>query len=102
MIKVLFVCAGGISTSFLEQRTRQAFDKRSIPVEIQARSAGDVSDRLEGVDVVLMAPQVSFMQKELEELCAQQNVKFAPIPMALYGQMNGDAICDLVLKLTQN
>jgi PTS system cellobiose-specific IIB component len=102
MIKVLFVCAGGISTSFLEQRTKDAFAKRGIGVEIEARSATDIDDRLEGVDVVLMAPQVSYMQKELEKLCAQQAVKFGAIPMVLYGQMNGEALCDMILKMTQN
>ena len=101
MLNILFVCAGGISTSFLEQRTKQAFDHRGVEATIKAHSAGDIDDRLEGVDVVLMAPQVSYMQQELEDICAQQGVKFAAIPMMVYGQMNGEAVCDMVLKLIQ-
>ena len=100
MLNILFVCAGGISTSFLEQRTKAAFEKRGVQATIKAHSAGDIDDRLDGIDVVLMAPQVSYMQQDLEELCAKQKVKFAAIPMMVYGQMNGEAVCDMVLKLT--
>jgi len=99
MIRILIVCAGGISTSFLEQKIVEVFDKRGIDANILARSANDVYDHLDQADIVLMAPQVSYMQKELSSLCDEHHVKFAPIPLAVYGQMNGEAVCQMVMDL---
>lgn len=102
MIKIVFVCLGGISTSFLEQKTNEAFKKAGVEAEIIARSASNLDTVIEGMDVVLLAPQVSYMKDELVDECKKHNILFAEIPFQVYGQMDGEGIMKIVLDLIKN
>ncbi len=97
MIKVLFICAGGISTSFLEQRTKKAFDAQGIDVRILARSVSTLDNYIDNVDIVLLAPQVAYMKDDVAEFCRKHNKKLVEIPMLIYGRMDGQAIMALIL-----
>jgi len=102
MIKVLFICAGGISTSFLEQNTRKAFAAKNIEVDIKARSATALDSYIDDVDIVLLAPQVAYMKDDIIAMCEQHGKPFVEIPMAVYGRMNGVKVRDMILdKLEQ-
>ena len=102
MIKVLFICAGGISTSFLEQNTKKAFNAQGIDVDILARSATELDDYIDDVDIVLLAPQVSYMKDDIKAMCEAHNKPFIEIPMSVYGRMNGKKVRDMILaKLGQ-
>jgi PTS system cellobiose-specific IIB component len=98
MLKVLFICAGGISTSFLEQNTQKAFTAKGIDVEIKARSATDLDNYIDDVDIVLLAPQVAYMKQDIMEMCEQHNKPLIEIPMATYGRMDGKKVRDMILE----
>ncbi|MEL7657326.1 MAG: PTS sugar transporter subunit IIB [Bacillota bacterium] len=102
MIKIVFVCLGGISTSFLEQKTNEAFQKARIETEILARSASNLDSIVEGMDVVLLAPQVSYIKDDLINECKKHNVLFAEIPFSVYGQMDGEGVMKIVMELLKN
>jgi PTS system cellobiose-specific IIB component len=102
MIKVLFICAGGISTSFLEQNTKKAFKDKGLDVDIRARSATELDNYIDDVDIVLLAPQVSYMKQDIIEMCEQHHKPFIEIPMSTYGRMDGKKVRDMILaKLEQ-
>lgn len=99
MVKIVFVCLGGFSTSFLEQKTSEVFQKAGFDAEILARSASNLDEVAVGADVVLLAPQVSYIKDDLIEECKKNNVLFAEIPSTIYGQMDGEGILKIVLDL---
>ena len=99
MIKIVFVCLGGISTSFLEQKADEAFKNAKIEAEILARSATNLDSVVEGTDVVLLAPQVSYIKDDLAKECEEHNVLFAEIPFTVYGQMDGEGVLKIVMDL---
>ncbi len=102
MLKIVFLCLGGISTSFLEENAKKAFEKAGIEAEILAKSASNLDAVVEGVDVVLLAPQVSYIKDDLIVECEQHNVLFAEIPFAVYGQMDGEGVLKIVMDLLNN
>ena len=101
MVKIVFVCLGGISTSFLEQKTDKVFKNAKIEAEIFARSASNLDNVIEGMDVVLLAPQVSYIKDDLAKECEEHNVLFAEIPFTVYGQMDGEGVLKIVMDLLE-
>ena len=102
MIKILFICAGGISTSFLEQNTRKAFQAKGIEAEIMARPASDLDNYIDQVDIVLLAPQVSYMKDDIAAICEAHQKPLVEIPMIVYGRMDGRKTSEMILaKLNQ-
>ena len=99
MLKIVFLCLGGISTSFLEENAKKAFEKAGIEAEILARSATNLDTVVEGVDVVLLAPQVSYMKDDLIAECEKHHVLFAEIPFSVYGQMDGEGVLKIIMDL---
>ncbi len=99
MIRIVFVCLGGFSTSFLEQKADEAFKNAKIEAEILARSASNLDSVIEEMDVVLLAPQVSYIKDELEKECEEHNILFAEIPSTVYGQMDGEGVLKIVMEL---
>ncbi len=99
MIKIVFMCLGGFSTSFLEQKTSEAFQKAGIEAEIKACSAATIDNISEDVDVILLAPQISYMKDELTKECEKKGILFTDIPFEIYGQMDGEGILKIVSDL---
>ena len=102
MLKIVFLCLGGISTSFLEENAKKAFEKAGIEAEILAKSATNLDSVVEGVDVVLLAPQVSYIKDDLIAECEKHNVLFADIPFSVYGQMDGEGVLKIVTDLLKS
>jgi len=98
MKKIILLCAQGMSTSFTVQKIRDEFGKRSMDIEIFARSDDEISIYFDDVDIVLLAPQVGYMEDEIRKLCEQNNKKMAVIPAEVYGSMNGVVLTDFILQ----
>lgn len=67
-MKILLVCAGGMSTSLLMNKMKKYW--ASIPEELQVRAVGlaeynDVPS--EDYDIILVGPQVSYRLKMIQE-----------------------------------
>lgn len=59
VVKIGLFCAGGMSTSMLEKKMSEAAQKRGLDVQIKAYPESELANVLdEGVDVVLLGPQV--------------------------------------------
>lgn len=64
-------------------------------------SASDADNQLESknVDVLLLGPQVRFMQNQFAEKLAPKGIPLDVINMADYGMMNGEKVLDQAEKL---
>ncbi len=99
MIRVILVCMGGISTSFVIKKMEAAFARRNIAVDINARSSTALVDYIRDADLVLVAPQVKYMEKEIDNLCTEYNIPWSSIESTMYGRMDGERLADLSLSL---
>ena len=99
MIRIILLCAGGLSTSFLVQNMLKAAKARGLQAEVKARAEHDLDGNIGNVDVVLLAPQARYGEAKVKEVCTKHGKRFAVIPGMVYGGMNGEAALDLALSL---
>ncbi len=101
MIRIALVCAGGISTSFLEQNIKKALQKRNVEGSVSAFSEMHIQQSIDQADVVLLAPQARFAEDRVHKLCTDHHKAFGLIDVLTYGRMDGEAALDLALKLME-
>lgn len=90
-LKITLACAGGVSTSILCNKIIAECAARGYEAECKAYGASGLTREIvEGSDVILIGPQVSYMEDEVVE-------KFPDVPVRLmnmldYGTMNAKNI----------
>jgi len=86
MKKIMLCCSAGMSTSLLVKKMLEEAEKRSLSVDIK---------------VVLLGPQVKYMQKDLQNKANPYGIKVEPINMMDYGMQKGGAVLDFALSLIE-
>ncbi|MEA5050115.1 MAG: PTS sugar transporter subunit IIB [Oscillospiraceae bacterium] len=67
-MKILLICAGGMSTSMLMKKLEKYAQEKQVPLEkIIARGVGDFMDICAEYDVILLGPQVSYQKQNIAE-----------------------------------
>lgn len=101
-LKVLVVCAAGMSTSLLVEAMKRAAAEQRVEAEISAVSASELSARLgtnpgggsktaEVVLAVLVAPQMRHRFAQLSEMAGKAGAAAGLIEARVYGTMDGQA-----------
>jgi cellobiose PTS system EIIB component len=93
-MKVLLVCAGGMSTSILMQKMSKYWQENGMELDIKAVGLSEYQDVFQHYDIVMVGPQVSYRMKEIIENTA---LPTAAIPSFDYAMAN----CPNILKLAQ-
>ena len=101
-MKILLVCAGGSSTSFLASNMRKAAQKRKLDAEIAAYSFVQLSDHIAGTDLVMIAPQAMFGEKEVRAVCEPAHVKYVAMDSLAYRMLNGEKLLNDALDKIQH
>lgn len=98
---IMLVCSAGMSTSMLVQRMQKAANDRGIDVDIFAKSASEADNVLESknIDVLLLGPQVRFMQQKFAQKLEPKGIPCEVIKMTDYGLMNGEGVLDTALEM---
>lgn len=100
-IKVVLVCAAGMSSSLLEEKIRQAAAKAGREMHLRAVDSTSITfwnyddDRM---DIILVAPQVRFKKRSITEQSAPYGVVVQDIDTVAYGMMDGEMIFAQVLE----
>ena len=98
---IMLVCSAGMSTSLLVTKMQNAAKDKDIETEIFAISASEADENLQSknIDVVMLGPQVRFMEKQFKDKLAPKNIPCTVIDMADYGMMNGEKVLNKALEL---
>lgn len=101
MVNILLVCSAGMSTSMLVKKMQDAATAKGVEANIWA--VGDAESTVESkkADVVLLGPQVRFLEKKMKERVEDMK-PVAVIDMASYGTMNGAKVLDSALTILEN
>lgn len=95
-LNILLVCANGASTSILAERMK----KSTLPDEewlIEARSVSELENVIGKYDCVLVAPQIQYQIKEIEEIAEPyETIKVLAINPKDFANGNGEKVDEFV------
>lgn len=88
-MKILLVCASGMSTSLLVTKMQIASQENGSKDEIAACSVDQLDEFIDNCDVVLIGPQIRYKAKSIEAIANEKNKGFAIIDSVSYGMVDG-------------
>ncbi|GAA0290010.1 PTS system cellobiose-specific IIB component [Gracilibacillus halotolerans] len=99
MKRILLVCSAGMSTSMLVNKMDHAAEEKGLEIEIHAISEYDLNNHLQEVDVLLIAPQIRFLEDKIRKIADPMRIKVDIIDFSSYGMLQGDKILEQALHL---
>ncbi|NWO14811.1 PTS sugar transporter subunit IIB [Virgibacillus sp.] len=94
----LLICSGGASSGFLAQNIRKAAKKRSMEIEVIARGESELREYMDQIDVVLIAPHLSYVREDIEKQLEGSNIPCTLIDQSTYGLLDGEKGLDIILE----
>ncbi|GCE46689.1 PTS system cellobiose-specific IIB component [Thermosporothrix hazakensis] len=96
MIRVLIVCSWGMSTSLLVDSMMTAARVKQQDLLVEALSAGEYMERVEDFDIILIAPQIRHLRKNIAAIASSLHKPVAMIEPFHYATMNGEAVLEQI------
>jgi len=97
MKKIYLFCAGGMSTSLLVNKMKEAAAAMGKEYFIEAHGVGSVEKYIDDADCVLLGPQIAYTLKKVQADHPEKPI--ASIEMRTYGTMNGKAVLETAMKM---
>lgn len=102
MIRILLICAAGMSTSMLVTKMQKSAAAQNIEADIKAVGEAQLSQYVDKVDVVLLGPQVRFLHGKVKSTLEPKGIPSDVINNMDYGTMNGEKVLKTALDLVNN
>ena len=99
--KVLLVCAAGMSSSLLENKTKVAAQAKGHELLINALSVGQIATydfAARPVDMILIAPQVRYKKKSITEMASPHGIVVEAIEPTTFGMVDGEKLFDQIVQ----
>jgi len=100
-IKAVMVCAMGMSSSLLENKTREAAKKAGYDLDLHAITTPEAAQwnfKEKFVDIVLVAPQVRYKRRSLAEAANPYNIIVEDIDPVMFGMVDGEGLFNQILE----
>lgn len=103
-MNIVLVCSAGMSTSLLVTKMENAAYQKGIIAVIKALPEAEINRAVdsEPIDVILLGPQVRYLQSKIRELASHKSIPVDLIQPMHYGMMDGDAVLEQAIKLAEN
>jgi len=88
-----------MSTSMLVERIKTAAKEREVEIDIYALGEAEAKKDLAQADILLLGPQVRYLENGFRKELAGKNTKLAVIDMVAYGRMNGEKVLEQIHTL---
>lgn len=99
-MKILLACSAGMSTSLLENSIREYANSIGKQIEVIAKPSNEAKEIIKNYDIVLLGPQVRFMESSFKE-CAG-NIPVVVIPPHIYAMAKGEECFNLAMENLKN
>lgn len=94
-MNILICCAGGMSSSLLVQKMRDEVKKQGLTdYKIGACAINQLNQYLNEADVLLIAPQISFISSQI----TQENLRILHITPQEYGTLNASSVISRIIS----
>ncbi len=101
MKNVMLLCENGISSNFLERSAKRFMEITKADFNLVSADVNNADKLLEkGIDLVLIAPQVTYRDKELELIGDRAPVEV--IPDDVYGWANGEHLVKFINRVLES
>jgi cellobiose PTS system EIIB component len=103
-MNIVLVCSAGMSTSLLVTKMESAAQQKGMNAVIKALPEAEISRAIdsEQIDVILLGPQVRYLQAKIKELASHKNIPVDLIQPMHYGMMDGNAVLEQAIKLARS
>lgn len=101
MYNIVLVCSAGMSTSLLVTKMKKAAEDQDIEANIKAVAEADLKNNIDGIDVILLGPQVRYILKKVKTIVDPLGVPVDIINSMDYGMMNGEKVLAHGISLVQ-
>ncbi|MBC2331042.1 PTS sugar transporter subunit IIB [Listeria swaminathanii] len=101
MNNIMLVCSAGMSTSLLVKKMTEAIENKQVEATVIAVAEADFDKYKGDVDVVLLAPQVRFLEKNLKRVLDPLGIPVAIINGIDYGTMDGEKVLNDALAMIE-
>lgn len=95
-MNILLICSAGMSTCMLMKRMQQAAAAKHINAKIWAVQANLAQEHILSADIVLLSPQVRYLQNEIGQMA--QGKPVLPIDLESYGNLNGERVLKMAMQ----
>ena len=95
-MKILLVCAGGMSTGLLMKKMEVYWDDQGVDLEIMAVGTSEYDEYCQDYEIVLVGPQIAY---RLDEIRERTGLPTEAIPSFDYAVANCPNIMKLAKKL---
>jgi len=99
LINIKLFCQAGMSTSLLVHKMKEAAKEMGIECTIVARPVNSLEKEIPGADIVLLGPQVIYLQADAKKYAAPLGIPVVIIPMIDYGMVNGKGVLQHALGI---
>lgn len=96
MINIVLFCGGGMSTSLLAAKMKEAAKGRGLETTVEAYPLSQVETIGPTADIVLLGPQIRHNKHRVEAALPGKPIEV--IDMAAYGMIDGDKVMDQVCQ----
>lgn len=101
MYNILLVCSGGMSTSLLVTKMEKAAEEQGIEVKVKAVAETDLQRNLDGVQAVLLGPQVRYMLTKIKAATEPRGIPVDVISSVDYGMMKGESVLKHAISMIE-
>lgn len=95
-MKILLVCAAGMSTSLLVRKIQKAMPNESVDWIVSSQPAENLDLYIDEYDVILLGPQISHRLKGIQKEFAHKHKIIELLNYVDYGLGNGENIIRFV------
>lgn len=99
LYNILLVCSAGMSTSLLVSKMQKSASEQGIEANIKAIAESDLKNNTEGIDVILLGPQVRYMLPRMKSMMEPKGVPVDVINSVDYGTMNGTKVLNHAISI---
>ena len=92
-MKIILCCVAGLSTTMMMDSMKDVLKKSKVLNEkeysLEAIPVEQLPNEIEGTDVVLLGPQISYKKDYVEKITNPLNIPYVVIDQQTYGSMDG-------------
>lgn len=100
-MRIVLLCAQGMSTSLLVERMKEAASDQQINAEIEAHAVDSFEKQIETADVILLGPQIRYKKNSLFPKAEAAGTPIDIIDMSAYGTINGKKVLEQAIGLVE-
>jgi len=98
-MRLLVVCNGGMSSSIIVKKLKEAAESKQIELVTEANATNELGDQVGKWDVCLVAPQIMYAVDNVKKTL---NIPVAAIDYRVYAIADGEKALDQALELLKD